>query len=97
MSQACKADLRSFKVERGKSFVKDTKLFLYPEPGSVLACLREVTDDLADTCKAEVLRTEEDAARDFATDAALHEKCQPDADALCKDVRPGKTNLPVDD
>eukprot|EP00958_Prasinococcus_capsulatus_P008020 scaffold751_cov395-Prasinococcus_capsulatus_cf.AAC.27 len=108
VSDGCKADLRSFKVERGKSFVQDTKLFdackpdalkycsdtdLYPEPGSVLACLREVKDDLTDVCKAQVFRTEEEAAADFATDAALHEKCQPDADALCKDVRPGEGRI----
>ena len=65
----------------------------YPEPGSVLACLRTHKKDLTEACDAQVFRTMEQAADDFKLDAALNEKCSPDAEALCADVEEGEGRI----
>ena len=32
-------------------------------------------------------------AKDYRTDADLHVSCKPDADTLCKDVKPGEGRI----
>eukprot|EP00271_Cylindrocystis_brebissonii_P009749 TRINITY_DN2493_c0_g1_i1.p1 TRINITY_DN2493_c0_g1~~TRINITY_DN2493_c0_g1_i1.p1 ORF type:complete len:1041 (-),score=222.27 TRINITY_DN2493_c0_g1_i1:278-3400(-) len=107
VSDGCKADIRAFKIEMYKDITMDTKLqtacaddakkfcdddFLYPEPGNILACLREANqvDTLNDACKAEIFRAQEEAANDFALDPQLNELCGPEAAKLCKGVQPGE-------
>jgi Golgi apparatus protein 1 len=108
LSKDCKKDLRTFKVERAKSFVKDTKLFdackkealkfcnssdLFPEPGSVLSCLRTHIDELGSSCTKQVHRTMEQSSDDLKLDAKLNEKCSADAESLCADVEPGEGRI----
>jgi len=105
VSEPCKGEVRDFKIDRAENINKDVKLAvacksdvekfcndsnIYPEPGAVLTCLREVQDKLTPMCSAEVLRTEVEAAKDFKVDAMLSELCSADAELLCKDVPPGE-------
>eukprot|EP00854_Cymbomonas_tetramitiformis_P013737 gene13737-16236_t len=104
LSQPCVEELRDFKMERSTNINLDVMLAeacksdaakfcndsnLYPEPGAVLTCLREVEEKLSSDCKAEVHRTKKEAAKDFALDAMLVELCEDDAKTLCPDVKPG--------
>ncbi|CAI7919345.1 unnamed protein product, partial [Closterium sp. NIES-53] len=79
---ACKADITKFCDDD----------FLYPEPGNIIACLREVkqVEKLQDACLAEVLRHQMEAADDFVMDPQLRELCSGEADRLCKGVEPGE-------
>lgn len=101
----CAEELRAFKIDRAENINKDLKLAvacksdaekycnasnIFPEPGAVLTCLREVKDKLADVCQREVLRTQLSAAKDFKLDAMLNELCSADAEKLCNDVTPGE-------
>eukprot|EP00271_Cylindrocystis_brebissonii_P019065 TRINITY_DN562_c0_g3_i1.p1 TRINITY_DN562_c0_g3~~TRINITY_DN562_c0_g3_i1.p1 ORF type:complete len:1830 (+),score=464.44 TRINITY_DN562_c0_g3_i1:323-5812(+) len=107
VSAACKAEIRAFKILMYTDMTMDAKMqiacnadvskfcdndILYPEPGSVLACLREIKDKagLTDQCKAEVFRAQQDGARDLAMDVQLAELCQADAAKLCKGVPEGE-------
>ncbi|GJP37078.1 hypothetical protein CLOM_g21523 [Closterium sp. NIES-68] len=82
MATACKADITKFCDDD----------FLYPEPGNIIACLREVkqVEKLQDACLAEVLRHQMEAADDFVMDPQLRELCSGEADRLCKGVEPGE-------
>ena len=80
LAVACKADADKYCNDEN----------LYPEPGAVITCLREVKDKLDEACKAEIFETQLEAAVDMATDVMLSEMCQADADSLCADVKPGE-------
>ncbi|CAI5528209.1 unnamed protein product [Closterium sp. Naga37s-1] len=82
MAEACRGDIQQYCNDG----------FLYPEPGNVLACLRETrgAGKLSDGCGEAVLEAEEDAAGDFRMDPQLHALCSNDAARLCKDVAPGE-------
>lgn len=104
VSEDCKVELRAFKADRATNINKNIELAvackedadkfcndenLYPEPGAVITCLREVKDKLSETCKEEITMTQLEAAEDMAMDVMLSEMCQKDADTLCSDVKPG--------
>eukprot|EP00270_Netrium_digitus_P010393 TRINITY_DN3221_c1_g1_i5.p1 TRINITY_DN3221_c1_g1~~TRINITY_DN3221_c1_g1_i5.p1 ORF type:complete len:932 (-),score=260.15 TRINITY_DN3221_c1_g1_i5:314-3109(-) len=110
VSSECKTEVRSFKIEMYKDLSLDKKMetackkdiakfcdddFLYPEPGNILACLREVNqvDRVSDGCKVEIFRAEEDAANDMKLDPQLNELCSSEAAKLCKDVEPGEGRI----
>jgi Golgi apparatus protein 1 len=82
-AMACKEDAPKFCNDEN----------LYPEPGAVITCLREVKDKLAEACKNEIFETQLEAAKDMATDVMLAEMCQADADSLCSDVKPGEGRI----
>lgn len=105
ISSECSEEFRMYKADRATNINQDVKLAsackadaekfcndstLYPEPGAVLTCLREVEEKLDDACKKEVFRTKEQSSKDFALDAMLHELCEEDATTLCNDVKPGE-------
>jgi len=105
ISDECKEDMRAHKMERAtninydvilaNSCKDDAKKFcddstLYPEPGAVITCLREVEEKLADSCKEEIFRTKQEASKDYAMDAMLHELCEDDAKVLCEGVKEGE-------
>jgi len=104
LSDVCKEEIRAFKAERATNinlnlalagsckenaaeFCNDSAL--YPEPGAVITCLREVDEKLAPACKAEIFVTKVEASKDFTADAMLNELCTDDAQALCEGVEPG--------
>jgi len=104
ISEPCKEEMRDFKVDRATNINKDIRLAthckqdvvkfcndsnIYPEPGAVLTCLREVKEKVSEACQEEITRTQIQAAKDFAVDAMLNELCTADAEALCADVTPG--------
>ncbi|CAI7856614.1 unnamed protein product [Closterium sp. NIES-53] len=110
VSKKCKKDVRAFRAEMYKDLSMDKALatackaditkfcdddFLYPEPGNVVACLREVNqvEKLADECRAEVLRAQLEAAEDFKMDPQLNQLCSAEADRLCKGVEPGEGRI----
>lgn len=94
----CRDELLQFMADRATNINKDITLAaackvdaekfcnasnIYPEPGAVLTCLREVKDKLTEKCKEEVTRTQIDSSKDFKIDAMLNELCTADAEALC--------------
>lgn len=104
LSDGCKDEMRALKAERATNINLDVVLAteckddaeqfcndqnLYPEPGSVITCLREVNEKLQSKCKDQVLRIKEEAAKDFVSDAMLSELCTDDAQELCNDVEAG--------
>eukprot|EP00271_Cylindrocystis_brebissonii_P000507 TRINITY_DN1061_c0_g3_i1.p1 TRINITY_DN1061_c0_g3~~TRINITY_DN1061_c0_g3_i1.p1 ORF type:complete len:958 (-),score=202.65 TRINITY_DN1061_c0_g3_i1:1362-4235(-) len=111
VSDNCKADIRAFKVEMYKDITMDTRMqtacaedvkkfcdddFLYPEPGNILACLREVNQvdtTVTEACKAEIFRAEKDAAEDFLLDPQLNELCSAEAGKFCSGVQPGEGRI----
>jgi len=105
ISAPCREELRAYKIDRAENINKDLKLAvsckadaekycnasnIFPEPGAVLTCLREVKDKLSDVCQAEVTRTQLGGAKDFKIDAMLNELCSADAEKVCNDVTPGE-------
>eukprot|EP00897_Mesotaenium_endlicherianum_P000593 jgi/Mesen1/10534/ME000083S10041 len=107
VSDECKAEVRAFKVEMYKDIVLDKKMarsckkdiqkycdddFLYPEPGNIVACLREVNqvNQVEAACKKEIFRAQQEAANDFKLDPQLNELCSSEAEKLCKDVPAGE-------
>jgi len=105
VSEECKKDVETFKVERSTNINLDLKLAeackddvtkfcpadkMPNEDGAVISCLREVKDKLSSMCQAEVQRTQEQASKDYKLDAGVHELCQSDAETLCKDVKEGE-------
>jgi Golgi apparatus protein 1 len=104
LSDTCKDEIRAFKAERATNINLDIILAeackddaaqfcndqnLYPEPGAVITCLREVEEKLQSKCKEQVLRVKIEAAKDFVADAMLSELCTDDAQELCADVKAG--------
>eukprot|EP00271_Cylindrocystis_brebissonii_P014317 TRINITY_DN3562_c0_g8_i1.p1 TRINITY_DN3562_c0_g8~~TRINITY_DN3562_c0_g8_i1.p1 ORF type:complete len:1638 (-),score=492.31 TRINITY_DN3562_c0_g8_i1:1373-6286(-) len=109
VSDKCRAEVRTFKAEMYRDINMDKKMaaacktdmlqfcdddFLYPEPGNIVACLREAVavvqgETVSDACKAEIFRAKEDAAYDFKMDPQLNELCSSEAERLCKSVLPG--------
>lgn len=105
ISKDCNQELREFKIDRGVNINKDLPLAracvrdvskycngtnVYPEPGAILTCLREVKPKLEQGCREEVHRTQQSAAKDYAVDAMLNSLCSGDAEKLCKGVNPGE-------
>lgn len=105
LTDDCKEEFRNFKVEQRTNVNFDVKLAtsckedsekfcndatLYPEPGAVLTCLREVEEKLTESCKAAVLETKVESSKDYGLDAMLHELCEDDAKVLCEGVEPGE-------
>lgn len=97
----CREELQQFMMDRATNINKDLPLAtackvdaemfcnasnIYPEPGAVLTCLREVKDKLTEKCKEEVTRTQIDASKNFKVDAMLNELCTADAEALCAGI-----------
>ncbi|CAI5512031.1 unnamed protein product [Closterium sp. Naga37s-1] len=85
MVEACKEDIASFCDDD----------FLYPEPGNVLACLRESKESgrVSDQCAIMVFEAQEDAADDFRMDPQLNMLCSKDADTYCGDVQAGEGRI----
>ncbi|CAI5492080.1 unnamed protein product [Closterium sp. Naga37s-1] len=85
MVEACKEDIASFCDDD----------FLYPEPGNVLACLRESKESgrVSDQCATMVFEAQEDAADDFRMDPQLNMLCSKDADTYCGDVQSGEGRI----
>ncbi|CAI5529290.1 unnamed protein product, partial [Closterium sp. Naga37s-1] len=85
MVEACKEDIASFCDDD----------FLYPEPGNVLACLRESKESgrVSDQCAIMVFEAQEDAADDFRMDPQLNMLCSKDADTYCGDVQSGEGRI----
>ncbi|CAI5995094.1 unnamed protein product [Closterium sp. NIES-64] len=83
--EACKEDIASFCDDD----------FLYPEPGNVLACLRESKESgrVSDQCAIMVFEAQEDAADDFRMDPQLNMLCSKDADTYCGDVQSGEGRI----
>ncbi|CAI5474497.1 unnamed protein product [Closterium sp. Yama58-4] len=83
--EACKEDIASFCDDD----------FLYPEPGNVLACLRESKESgrVSDQCAIMVFEAQEDAADDFRMDPQLNMLCSKDADTYCGDVQAGEGRI----
>eukprot|EP00242_Pyramimonas_sp_CCMP2087_P000757 CAMPEP_0198232122 /NCGR_PEP_ID=MMETSP1445-20131203/115560_1 /TAXON_ID=36898 /ORGANISM="Pyramimonas sp., Strain CCMP2087" /LENGTH=884 /DNA_ID=CAMNT_0043912773 /DNA_START=630 /DNA_END=3284 /DNA_ORIENTATION=- len=105
MTGECKEEVRNFKIERATNVNFDVVLAtsckadaakfcddatLYPEPGAVVTCLREVEEKLNEGCKTEIFRTKLESSKDFGLDAMLHELCEDDAKVLCEGVQPGE-------
>ncbi|GJP32519.1 hypothetical protein CLOM_g17147 [Closterium sp. NIES-68] len=82
MMEACKDDISSLCDDD----------FLYPEVGSVLACLREAKSGgkVSQACGQKVFEAQMDAANDFALDPQLNETCSGDVKRLCADVPTGE-------
>jgi len=107
ISDDCKDEVRAFKMERATNINLDVVLAasckddaakycsdsnLYPEPGAVVTCLREVQEKLTESCKTEVHRTKKEASEDIALDPMLNELCEDDAKVLCPDTKAGGGN-----
>jgi len=104
LSDSCKEEMRAVKAERSVNINYDIPLAtvckddanqycndgnLYPEPGAVITCLREVNEKLSSKCKEEIFRVRKEASNDFIADAMLTELCTDDAQMLCEDVKAG--------
>jgi len=104
LSEVCKEEIRAFKAEGATNINLNLVLAgtckddaekycndsaLYPEPGAVITCLREVEEKLTPACKDEVFKQKQEASKDFVADAMLNELCTDDAAALCDGVEPG--------
>eukprot|EP00238_Polyblepharides_amylifera_P013095 CAMPEP_0196572234 /NCGR_PEP_ID=MMETSP1081-20130531/2305_1 /TAXON_ID=36882 /ORGANISM="Pyramimonas amylifera, Strain CCMP720" /LENGTH=880 /DNA_ID=CAMNT_0041889479 /DNA_START=135 /DNA_END=2777 /DNA_ORIENTATION=+ len=104
LSDKCKEEMRAFKAERSTNINLNIPLAasckddaakycsdsnLYPEPGAVITCLREVEEKLATGCKDEIMKTKIEASQDIAADAMLSELCTDDAEVLCEGVKAG--------
>lgn len=105
ISDDCHEAIREFKIDRGVNINKDLPLAractrdvgkfcngtnVYPEPGAIITCLREVKPQLEQNCRKEIQRTQQSAAKDYAVDAMLNSLCSGDAKKLCKGVNPGE-------
>ncbi|CAI7732820.1 unnamed protein product [Closterium sp. NIES-53] len=103
----CLKAIRRFKIEVYKDISIDKEMmevckddisslcdddFLYPEVGSVLACLREAKSGgkISEACGQKVFEAQQDAANDFALDPQLNETCSGDVQRLCADVPTGE-------
>lgn len=104
VSNKCAKDLAAFKIDRASSINKDIPLARAckddvgkfcsaksdaAQPGSVLECLRDKKGKLNAACRAEVFRTQQEAAEDYRTDYKLYQGCKDDVQNLCSDVDPG--------
>lgn len=104
LSEDCKTELAEFRADEATNINKNLPLAVAcqndaatlcadsdsKDPGAVLACLREFKAELSKACADEVFKTQVEGARDFRADADLYDSCQPDAAALCADVKPGE-------
>ncbi|KAK9838535.1 hypothetical protein WJX81_005974 [Elliptochloris bilobata] len=104
LTDECKAELASFKIDQGENINKNlplaaackddaSKLCADQDPNdpvAVLACLRELKDQVSQPCKDQVFETQVEAAKDYRVDADLHAACEADAKKLCADVNPGE-------
>ncbi|CAI5947591.1 unnamed protein product [Closterium sp. NIES-64] len=103
----CLKAIRRFKIEVYKDISIDKEMmevckddisslcdddFLYPEVGSVLACLREAKSGgkISEACGQKVFEAQQDAANDFVLDPQLNETCSGDVQRLCADVPTGE-------
>ncbi|CAL5218414.1 g90 [Coccomyxa viridis] len=100
MSEGCKKELTSFKIQRStninmdlplaKACKADAEKFCankYENYG-ILGCLREQYEDLGAACKEEVFKRQAEAANDWRTDKELNEACQADVKTNCPDAKP---------
>mmetsp|Transcript_65397 Transcript_65397/g.206659 ORF Transcript_65397/g.206659 Transcript_65397/m.206659 type:complete len:905 (-) Transcript_65397:279-2993(-) len=105
LSEPCKVELKEFKVvestninldvgmagackEDADKFCKDAAN--WDEPGPVIACLREVKEEIGEACLAHIFLQEKEAAKDMDVDPVLHEMCEADAKTLCPGIKPGE-------
>lgn len=58
--------------------------------GHTLRCLFEHYDNLADTCKLELLRVAELQSDDYHSDRQLYYACREDRENLCRNVKAGE-------
>ncbi|KAK9797745.1 hypothetical protein WJX73_005342 [Symbiochloris irregularis] len=107
LSDDCRKEMAAFKIDLGTNInmniplsracaADSTKLCAgedATDPGAVLACLRDQKTGLSETCSEEILKTQLEGSKDYRTDADLHAACKPDADSLCKNVKPGEGRI----
>ncbi|KAK9820440.1 hypothetical protein WJX72_010380 [[Myrmecia] bisecta] len=104
LTDACKQELADFRIDAASNINKDIPLATAckkdaeklcadvdsKEPSAVLACLRELKQRLSQACQDEVFQAQLEAAKDYRADAELADACEPDAEQLCVDVKPGE-------
>lgn len=105
VSDACREEVYQYKITRNTNINRNIPLarackvdaekhcnitwFFGYKSGQIIACLREIKDQLAPACGKEIYKLQREAADDFRADPQLYEACKGDAETLCQGVKFG--------